>query len=283
ALKDRDLDVRVQVLAALDAIGHPAVGAERVPDVVELLITGKIDASAAIKGLGAHPKAGLPLLLAAFDHDDAAVRWRAEDTVANLWWCEEVVPALVGALKSDAARRRAGAARTLGRSAFPAEVAVPALREALQDPVPEVRFLAALALVAIDPSQAEAAVPTLTAVLADPDEARRVTAAEHLARLGPRAGAAVPALLKLHQSEARLVPRLRAAEAILAIDPSRGEVTVPTLVEALGDGDAAVRRSAAQAAGLLGPLARKATPGLLTATEAKEPHLRLAAAEALFK
>ena len=59
------------------------------------------------------------------------------------------------------------------------------------------------------------------------------------------------------------------------------EETVPALLEALKDGDAGVRRVAAEALGRIGPGAQEAIPELIKALKDKHEYVRIRAAEVL--
>ena len=90
------------------------------------------------------------------------------------------------------------AADALARIGTPA---VPALVEALHDPKPRVRELAALALARMGP-EAETSVPELIVALQDPDLEVQRSAARALGQIGPHADEAIPALLDTIRREA---------------------------------------------------------------------------------
>ena len=81
--------------------------------------------------------------------------------------------------------------------------AVPALVEALHDPKPRVRELAALALARMGP-EAETSVPELIMALQDSDLEVQRSAARALGQIGPEANQAIPALLETIRHEADL-------------------------------------------------------------------------------
>ena len=81
--------------------------------------------------------------------------------------------------------------------------AVPALVDALQDPKPRVRELAALALARMGP-EAETSVPELIMALQDSDLEVQRSAARALGQIGPEANQAIPALLETIRHEADL-------------------------------------------------------------------------------
>jgi HEAT repeat protein len=81
--------------------------------------------------------------------------------------------------------------------------AVPALIEALHDPKPRVRELAALALARMGP-EAESSVPELIVALQDTDLEVQRSAARALGQIGPEANQAIPALLDSIRHEAEV-------------------------------------------------------------------------------
>lgn len=85
------------------------------------------------------------------------------------------------------------AADALGRMG---PAAVPKLVEALQDPNPQVRTVAARVLARIGP-EAVIAVPTLQLLLEDADDEVRRAATRALGQIGPAAAAAIPDLIRL--------------------------------------------------------------------------------------
>jgi HEAT repeat protein len=72
---------------------------------------------------------------------------------------EQVIPALIGALKDENVYVRRDAARGLGAFGERARDAIPALRESLRDREPSVRKAASLALGHIDPKLGAQAPP----------------------------------------------------------------------------------------------------------------------------
>jgi HEAT repeat protein len=122
-----------------------------------------------------------------------------------------------------------------------AKPAVPALIALLRENRGNTKGYAAEALGAIGPAAAEA-ISALAGLLEDNNQFARVSAAEALGHLGP---AAVPALVQSLQNKDWLV-RARAAQGLGA---SGADVNLvkEALREKLQDGDAEVRRCAANA------------------------------------
>jgi HEAT repeat protein len=143
-----------------------------------------------------------------------------------------------------------------------AREAVPALKKALSNPEPQVRYNSAAALAFNEPAVAEA-IPVLLDALGhyggnDLDVSDVPNA---LARFGRRASAAIPKLAELvigGSSDQALF------EALVEVDPD-GTQCVPVLIAALEDADADVVAIAADCLGLLGPRAKTAVPALARA------------------
>ncbi len=140
-----------------------------------------------------------------------------------------------------------------------AREAVPALRTALADRRPQVRFSAATALARIEPSVTESLPVLIEALDHLHDETLEVMEVpEALARLGPRARAALPTLIGLAKKGPDDTGLL---ETMMQIDPE-GTGCVPVLIEALKSEDEGVVDDAARCLGLLGPRAKGAVPAL---------------------
>ena len=107
-----------------------------------------------------------------------------------------------------------------------AEIAVPALIDALADEDAYVRQNAALSLGACGRLAGDS-VPALIRTLKDEDEAVRIRAAEALGRIGTNAKAAIPSLLEYIERNKRYdvrSPAERAVEAIQATNKPLGHV-----------------------------------------------------------
>jgi HEAT repeat protein len=192
----------------------------------------------------------------------------------------EDVPPLARALRDPEAKAaaRAAAADDLARIGRTARAAVPALREALQDPDRFVRVRAAAALAQIDPRNGDA-LPTLIAMMKDADAPIRRAAVEAAGNLGPKAKSAVGELLRAARDDDPAV-RWAAVEALGRVGPE-AKAAVPLLTEALRD--AALRVIAADALGGIGPAAAAAAPALTRALGEADPNLRWTAATALVR
>lgn len=140
-LRDEDMYVRVQVTAALIRIGAPAVDG-----LTEALGDGRPAVRrAAAKALGKiehADAAALQALGAALDDTDAGQRRFAAQALGRLG-ATDAVELLGAALRDPDAQARNAAAAALQALG---EAAQPTLRAALDDPDPEICFVAARAL-----------------------------------------------------------------------------------------------------------------------------------------
>jgi HEAT repeat protein len=125
----------------------------------------------------------------------------------------------------------------------------------------------------------EPAVPALRRMLRFPNPETVIAALQSLAMIGPPAAAAVSDVDAL---ASRPFPPLRlacaATLACLTGDPARG---LPVLLQALGDSDAQVRRTAAEKIGGLGRVAHPAIPDLVRHAADADESVRAAAVLAL--
>jgi HEAT repeat protein len=171
-------------------------------------------------------------------------------------------------LRLPDAEQRAHAAMILGLMGPEAQVAVPALVEALRDDDPRVRRVIIAALVEIGPA-ARAAVPALVITLQDRCELVRRRAAQELAEIGPAARPAVPALVEALGDPDAMVRRW-SAYALGEIG-GKAASAAPALIESLREPSMAMRAVVACALVKIGPAA---LPHLLPALEDQEPHVR---------
>ena len=150
--------------------------------------------------------------------DDAATERAAQALVAA---GEGAVPALLALSRADDAETRWWALRTLAEIPHP-EVP-PRLREALHDPDPAVRQVAALGL---RHQPTADAVPDLIALLAGDDRLLASLAADALAATGEAATGALIATLR----EGTPAARIEAARALAQLGD---KASIPALFEAL--------------------------------------------------
>lgn len=169
--------VRAYAARALGAIGPDAKGAART--IIDLLAdpepSVRRQAIGALKSIRPGPKVAVPLFARLMRDSDPGVRMRVLEAVADAK--ANAVPALVEALDNkDAAYWACIVLRDIGPDA---KGAVGALVEKLNDPRPEIRREAALALAAIgSPDAAPKIVPLLN------DKLSRIPATYALGALG---------------------------------------------------------------------------------------------------
>lgn len=130
-----------------------------------------------------------------------------------------------------------------------------------------------------DPGQLEA-VRLLAEALGDPDPHIRELAAAALSEFGPDAQLALPELIQACQDES-LVVRRRAVRAIGFIGPVAADDALPMLLMATEDDEASVSLQALATLGDFGPAAAPAVPALVSALWTGDVRRRAVAGVAL--
>lgn len=213
----------------------------------------------------------------------AEVAGRGADQGTRFWpWLPPLPPLIQtytsGSAVSRTATRLAGCTPSARWAVWArARAAVPALTEALKDPLPAVRRLAVIALVEMG-VEARPALPCLTQALYDGHQGVRCRAILALGEIGPDARVAAPALVQLLQDPIPLVRRW-AAWALGEIGPT-APASIPALIEALAEDD--VCHCAVTAAALT-KMGQRATPRLIEALRHADPRVRRYAAKVLGK
>lgn len=172
------------------------------------------DARAAeVRALGrcAPPEQSIPVLLEALVDQEYGVQLAAQSALGRI---PSAIPALIEALDDPVADRRDGAANALGYFGPLAREAVPKLVVLLKEDDKFVRWSAINTLANIGPESATA-VPALVEILHDPDEDLRGSAVAALRQIGPAALEAVPRLIELLDDQEILYGY--ASEALAAI------------------------------------------------------------------
>jgi HEAT repeat protein len=306
-LKDPSADVRARAARSLGEIGAPAKPAA--PELTALLKDDdplvRRQVVKALVAIRPGPKVMIPLFIKLMHDSDPGVQVRVLNAVSEAG--EAAVPGLINALKNDAV---AYWACVVLREIGPAgKAAVPALAEKLQDPRPDIRLQALLALGAMK----EAALPVVPQIAAAlGDEQARTAATFVLGELGSIPASAEQtirsnaksndrflstvslwALARVHpedkdlrrQATEQLVARLTdqdpfvrvaAARALAALPPAP-EITIPIWERAMKGADATTVRYALDA---LASLGAPAVPRLVDILE-KHQELRVEAAYTL--
>jgi HEAT repeat protein len=174
--------------------------------------------------------------------------------------------------------KRLQAMAAIANTGADAEMAVPALTEALSDRNPQIRLKSTQTIAAIG-SRAKAAVPELMIALKDPNEAVRMGATVAIGKLGSDAKAAIPGLIEALSDTSSGV-RSHATFALASMG-SDAKIALPQLMEALTDDDPDIRKGAITALGRLGKDAKPAVSGLAQLLNDPDSSVRLNALTAL--
>lgn len=147
---------------------------------------------------------------------------------------------LVTQLRSGDATDRRAAVESLRQRGYDADIVIPALEQALQDPDESIRLATAMAIAQLDP-QRESYRPELMAAL----EAGHASIYVEVGRLGDNGGWAAPTLTKLLQHPQ---PQIRALSARTLADIDAADPNVLQGLEKLRrDPNVAVRNAANRA------------------------------------
>jgi HEAT repeat protein len=306
-LKDASAEVRAHAARSLGEIGAPAKPAA--PELASLLKdedpSVRRQTVKALVAIRPGPKVMIPLFIKLMHDSDPGVQMRILNAVSEAG--EAAVPGLIEALKNDEVASWACVVlRGIGPAA---KAAVPALAEKLNDPRPDIRMQAILALGAMGDA-ATPVVPQIAAALGD--EHTRAAATFALGRLGSipadaeqtiRSNAnsddrflstvSLWALARVHpedktlrrQATEQLVARLKdqdpyvgavAAQALAALPPAP-EISIPIWQEAMKDADTTTVHRALNA---LASLGAPAVPRLVDILE-KHKELRVEVAYTL--
>jgi HEAT repeat protein len=216
-------------------------------------------------GPDAHP--AIPALVSALRDRDDGVRARAAQALGKFRrHADAIVPALVEALKDGQPSVRRAVTHALLKLGPGARGANDPLRAALRDDDPGVVVGAAKALAALSEKSRDA-VEALASLLESDQPQTRAQALHALRRLGPRAASAAKAIDPLLESGSD-DERVSAAAALAALDPERADLAAEVLVGVVRSGSKGNSpRWAALCLAEMGPTARAAVPGLVTALE----------------
>lgn len=238
----------------------------------------------AARALGGRNAEAVPALAAALKDGAFEVRFAAAEALTRVGGWEVArtagLPVFVEALRTADANTRGRACDLLVLLRADAKAVVPDIQKLLNDPVREVQFTAALALVGIDAPSAAGAVPVLTTALSASEYAAH-RAAVALGTIGGPAKAALPELVK-HFASPNVRLRIVSAGAAARIDPARAPDSVKVLAAVLQDAkltNGMPRIDAAQALAQIGAPAKGALPVLAPLlTDDKPFHAEIAVA-----
>ncbi len=213
-----------------------------------------------LRQIGPDDKAGVPLIVKAFETTDAGTRRSLVTALTQIG--PAAVPDLAdAATQNQEASVRLGAVMALGTIRAEPKSSVPCLIHALSDDVPAIRQSALTSLQRFGES-ADAAISETTAVaLQDPEAQVRETAVRVLGHLRRRASVSVPCLGSALSDDNAGV-RQAAAYAIAAFGKD-AKPAVAALSRAMDDEQRKVQKTALEAVANLGSVAVEATPQLL--------------------
>jgi HEAT repeat protein len=238
----------------------------------------RVAAARALAALPPAPEITATIWEKAFSNCDETTVLHALDALAMLG--PTGVPELIEALKFEKAR--SPVVYVLGRIGPPAAPATQALAKLIDDKDDCLANDAILAIANIGPG-AKDAVPALMEAIKREGDVHARTVVYALGKIGPDAVAAVPLLFDLMKGSDRSVV-MESAWALANIQPASAEVatkTIPVLMAGLSDNTPLIRTGAAEALGILGPLASEALPALQKAMNDDDKSVRDAAAKAV--
>lgn len=234
-------------------------------------------ASTSTDALAAGKSDALPVCAWLVRHaPESQVRTRAVEALTKMG--QAAAPAggdLVAALADPDPLVRAGSARAIGALAPGVPGAVPALVSLFPD-------RDAIRAVAEFREAGAEAVPPLIKLTKHGDAAVRRQSVRTLGRIGRPALAALPELMTLTASDPDTGVREQSAEAFGDIGPAAA-AGIPTLVLALHDENARVRRDAVRSLGKMGPEARDALGAVQALANDPDEDVKKAAKDAARK
>ncbi|QDT98390.1 HEAT repeat domain-containing protein [Gimesia aquarii] len=275
-LNNTSPEIRAHAALALGDFGAKAKAA--VPELIKLLsdsdLNVKLDAAAALGEIGPDASAAVPELSKAMQAGPTALTLNSASALAAIG--EASVPTLKKLL-DDNSPLKLLAAHVLGEIGGSSESAIPALLKLIDSPDANLRETAIISLGDIGPAAIKAE-PQLLKIMETGTGKTRNTAVYALSKIGSKK--ALP-LFKKYAAASDEDERFRLVCSWALVranptDPETVKAALPGLIKVLADENPVVRREAANAISLSGPLAESATPSLSQALK-KEQDQRVVA------
>jgi len=262
--------VRANAAIAIGNFGAEAKPA--VPELTKLLsdsdLNVKLDAAAALGEIGPNASAAVPQLSAAMQEGPTALTLTSASALASIG--EASVPTLNKMLINDSPLKLL-AIHVLGEIGNSSQAAIPELIKLIDSPDPDLRETAMVTLGAIGP-EAISAEPALIKTMETATGKTRNTAVYALSKIGSKK--ALP-LIKKYAESSDEDPRFHLVCAWAMVranpsDPATVKAALPGLIKVLADENPLLRREAANAISLAGPLAESAAPSLTQALKIEQ-------------
>ncbi|MCA9023271.1 MAG: HEAT repeat domain-containing protein, partial [Planctomycetaceae bacterium] len=269
-LKNSSPQVRAQAAIALGNFGGAAKAA--VPELIKLLsdseLNVKLDAAAALGSIGPDAPSAVAALAKAMQDGPTALTLTSASALASIG--KAAVPEVTKLLNEDSSLKLL-AIHILGEIGTESEASIPELLKLTKSEDTDIRETAIVSLGEIGP-KAIKAESDLIKIMENSKGTTRNKAVYALSKIGSKK--ALPLIKKYAESDSddeRF--RLVCAWALLREDPTDTEAVnaaLPGLIKALSDENALLRREAASAIALSGPLAKSAAPSLKEALEVEK-------------
>ncbi|WP_339732048.1 HEAT repeat domain-containing protein [uncultured Gimesia sp.] len=262
--------VRAQAAIAIGDFGAEAKSA--VPELIKLLsdsdLNVKLDAASALGEIGPNASAAVPQLAAAMQAGPTSLTLTSASALASIG--EASVSSLNEMLIKDS-RLKLLAIHVLGEIGASSKAAIPELVKLTKSSDADIRETAIISLGEMGPA-AISVEPELLKILEDSTGKTRNTAVYALSKIGSKK---VLPLIKKYAESTTEDERFRTvcAWALLRAnptDPATVKAALPGLIKVLADENPLLRREAANAISLSGPLAKSATPNLTQALKMEQ-------------
>ncbi len=266
-LKSSSPEVRAHAAIALGSFGGAAKSA--VPELIKLLsdsdLNVKLDAAAALGAIGPDASSAVSALVKAMQDGPTALTLTSASALASIG--KSAVPEVTKLLNEDSSLKLL-AIHVLGEIGTESAASIPELLKLTKSEDTDIRETAIVSLGEIGPKAIEAETELIN-ILENSTGTTRNKAVYALSKIGSKK--ALPLIKKYAAADSddeRF--QLVCAWALLREDPTNPEAVnaaLPGLIKALSDDNALLRREAASAIALSGPLAKSAVPSLKAALE----------------